>query len=79
MIGRVLNHAKYTVTGKHYNQHRYVDEIRAALTAWDVELQRILANEAENRGRASCRCAPASDRYASRAGRGPCTHRTRHG
>ena len=31
VIGRVLNHAKYTVTGKHYNQHRYLDEIRAAL------------------------------------------------
>lgn len=46
VIGRVLNHAKHTVTGKHYNQHRYVDEIRAALTAWDVELQRIVANKA---------------------------------
>lgn len=46
VIGRVLNHAKHTVTGKHCNQHRYVDEIRAALTAWDVELQCILKNEA---------------------------------
>ena len=51
VIGRVLNHAKYTVTGKHYNQHRYVDEIRAALTAWDVELQRILPNEPKKRSR----------------------------
>lgn len=44
-IGRVLNHARVTVTAKHYNQHAYVEEIRQALTAWDRELQRILANE----------------------------------
>ena len=44
-IGRVLNHARVTVTAKHYNQHAYVEEIRTALTAWDRELQRILANQ----------------------------------
>jgi len=44
-IGRVLNHARVTITAKHYNQHAYVEEIRQALTAWDVELQRILADE----------------------------------
>jgi integrase len=43
-IGRVLNHARVTVTMKHYNQHAYLDEIRRALTAWDAELQRVLAN-----------------------------------
>lgn len=43
-IGRVLNHARVTVTAKHYNQHAYLDETRRALTAWDAELHRILAN-----------------------------------
>jgi integrase len=51
VIGRVLNHAKYTVTGKHYNQHQYVEEIRQALAAWDTELQRILRNEPKRRSR----------------------------
>lgn len=45
VIGRALNHARHTVTGKHYNQHAYLDEIRQALTAWDTELQRILKDE----------------------------------
>lgn len=44
-IGRVLNHAKITITSRHYNKHEYVDEIRQALTVWDAELQRILANQ----------------------------------
>lgn len=48
-IGRVLNHARYTVTAKHYNKHAYVEEIRQALTAWDRELQRILANEPKSK------------------------------
>ena len=48
-IGRVLNHAKVTVTSKHYNQHAYVEEIRRALTAWDTELQRILANKPKSK------------------------------
>lgn len=51
VIGRVLNHARYSVTGKHYNQHVYVEEIRNALTAWDTELARILANRPRARGR----------------------------
>ena len=51
VIGRTLNHAKYTVTAKHYNQHRYADEIRQALTAWDTELQRILKREPKGRSR----------------------------
>ena len=41
-IGRVLNHARYTVTSRHYNQHRYLSETRAALVAWDNEIHRIL-------------------------------------
>jgi integrase len=41
-IGRVLNHARVTVTAKHYNQHAYLDETRRALDAWDRELAGIL-------------------------------------
>jgi integrase len=51
VIGRVLNHAKYSVTGKHYNQYAYLDEIRQALTAWDRELQRILAHEPKKKSK----------------------------
>lgn len=43
IIGRILNHARATITGKHYNQHAYVAEIRQALAAWDTELGHILA------------------------------------
>jgi integrase len=50
IIGRTLNHARYTVTAKHYNQHAYLAEIRQALTAWDAELQRILAGQQKPRG-----------------------------
>jgi integrase len=45
VIGRLLNHAKYSITSKHYNTHGYLDEIRRALTDWDTELARILANK----------------------------------
>ena len=41
-IGRCLNHARYTVTAKHYNQHLYHGETRAALEAWDREIDRII-------------------------------------
>ena len=41
-IGRVLNHARATVTAKHYNRHAYLDETRRALDAWDRELSGIL-------------------------------------
>ena len=41
-IGRCLNHARYTVTAKHYNQHLYLAETRAALEAWDGEIDRII-------------------------------------
>ena len=51
VIGRVLNHARVRVTGKHYNQHRYVEGIRQALTLWDTELQRILAKQPRARTR----------------------------
>jgi integrase len=48
-IGRVLNHARVTVTAKHYNQHAYLDETRRALTAWDQELTRIIANKTKKK------------------------------
>lgn len=48
-IGRALNHARVTVTAKHYNQHAYVEEIRRALESWDAELQRIIANKPKKR------------------------------
>ena len=44
-IGRCLNHARYTVTAKHYNQHLYLAETRAALEAWDGEVRRIVARK----------------------------------
>ncbi|MEX2016820.1 MAG: hypothetical protein WD873_09250 [Candidatus Hydrogenedentales bacterium] len=44
-IGRVLNHARVTVTGRHYNQHAYLDEKRAALAAWDRELLAIVTGK----------------------------------
>ncbi len=44
-IGRVLNHARVTVTAKHYIQHAYLDEKQRALDAWDRELQRIVKHE----------------------------------
>jgi integrase len=47
--GRVLNHARYSVTEKHYNLHAYDVEKRQALAAWDVELARILANKARKK------------------------------
>jgi len=50
-IGRALNHARHTITAKHYNQHTYTNEIRQALTAWDTELQRILRNESKKPSR----------------------------
>lgn len=49
--GRVLNHARHTVTEKHYNRHQYVEEVRQALTAWDADLQRILRDEPKKKPR----------------------------
>jgi integrase len=43
LIGRVLNHARYTVTARHYVKHAYLDEKRTAFQAWDRELAAILA------------------------------------
>jgi hypothetical protein len=43
-IGRFLNHARYTVTAKHYNKHLYLEEKRRALDSWDRELTAILTD-----------------------------------
>lgn len=44
VIGRTLNHARYTVTARHYIKHAYVAEVRSALEAWDRDLAAIIAN-----------------------------------
>jgi integrase len=51
VIARTLNHARATITSKHYVQHQYVEEIRQALVAWDAELHRILAKKPKARAR----------------------------
>jgi integrase len=43
VVGRALNHARYTVTARHYIKHAYLAEIRQALEAWDRELADIVA------------------------------------
>jgi len=51
-IGRALNHARYTVTARHYVKHAYIAETRAALEAWDRTLSDILTGkEAAKRGK----------------------------
>ncbi|HKW00069.1 MAG TPA: integrase arm-type DNA-binding domain-containing protein [Vicinamibacterales bacterium] len=45
VVGRALNHAKHTVTARHYIKHDYLAETRRALDAWDRELARIFAEE----------------------------------
>ena len=43
IVGRALNHARYTVTARHYIKHAYVAELRHALDTWDRELADIIA------------------------------------
>ncbi len=43
VIGRTLNHARYTVTSRHYIKHTYLAETRHALEAWDTVLADIIA------------------------------------
>jgi integrase len=42
---RVLNHAQGDVGSKHYNQHQFVAEKRAALMRFEAMLAAILAGE----------------------------------
>jgi integrase len=43
VVGRTLNHARYTVTARHYIKHAYSRETRQALEAWDGDLADIIA------------------------------------
>jgi len=43
VIGRALNHARYTVTARHYVKHDYLTEVRRALEVWDTDLADIIA------------------------------------
>jgi integrase len=43
VVGRALNHARYTVTARHYIKHAYSREIRQALETWDRDLADIVA------------------------------------
>jgi integrase len=43
VIGRALNHARYTVTARHYIKHGYLAEVRHALETWDADLADIVA------------------------------------
>ena len=45
VVGRALNHARHTVTARHYIKHPYLAEVRQALEAWDRELAAIIAGE----------------------------------
>ncbi|HEY2431403.1 MAG TPA: integrase arm-type DNA-binding domain-containing protein [Vicinamibacterales bacterium] len=43
VVGRTLNHARYTVTARHYIKHAYSRETRQALETWDRDLADIIA------------------------------------
>jgi integrase len=51
VIGRTLNHARYTVTSRHYIKHSYVAETRQALETWDAVLADIIAGRKSSRSR----------------------------
>jgi integrase len=51
VIGRTLNHARYTVTSRHYIKHTYLLETRHALEAWDALLRGIVAGRKASRSR----------------------------
>jgi integrase len=42
VVGRTLNHARYTVTARHYIKHAYSRETRQALETWDGDLADII-------------------------------------
>ncbi|HZT77201.1 MAG TPA: integrase arm-type DNA-binding domain-containing protein [Vicinamibacterales bacterium] len=51
VIGRTLNHARYTVTSRHYIKHSYLAETRQALETWDAVLADIVAGRKAARSR----------------------------
>jgi len=42
VIGRALNHARYTVAARHYIKHGYETEVRRALETWDADVADII-------------------------------------
>ena len=44
-IGQAPNHARYTITARHYSKHAYIAETRAALDAWNRALTDVLAGK----------------------------------
>ncbi len=51
VIGRTLNHARYTVTSRHHIKHTYLVETRQALAAWDAVLGDIVAGRKGSRSK----------------------------
>ncbi len=49
VVGRTLNHARYTVTARHYIKHAYLIETRQALETWDRVLADIVAGKKTSR------------------------------
>ena len=47
VVGRALNHARYTVTARHYIKHSYIAETRRALDAWDDELNAVIGEPSD--------------------------------
>ena len=47
VVGRTLNHARYTVTARHYIKHSYSAETRRALDAWDEELNAVIGEPSD--------------------------------
>jgi hypothetical protein len=45
IIERVLNHAPATVARRHYNRSERFDEMKAALGAWAVRLEKLVTVE----------------------------------
>jgi hypothetical protein len=44
-----LNHARYTVTARHYIKHGYEAEVRHALDTWDADLADLVAGRETSR------------------------------
>jgi integrase len=57
VIGRALNHARDTVTARHYIQHAYASETRQALEWWDRALADIIAGREVVSGVLPCSAA----------------------
>jgi integrase len=49
VIGRAMNHARHTVTARHYIKHGYEAEVRQALETWDADMADIIAGREASR------------------------------